>query len=181
LESVIAETYAKMYDLPCWGVKPGLFPSLTLEFGQPHLKVNREPQPPKPGWSRRLREHMARRTVVVHGDWHLWIYLCHWSVSIDGKQVGDTLTRRRVQRGAWALDGQALVAVEVQRRGCRTVLRFDLGGRLETRPSDRKSEQWLLYTPSGKVLTLRADKQFQFTQGDGSERERWQPLLRYLA
>jgi hypothetical protein len=53
---------------------------------------------------------------------------------------------------------------------------FDLGGRLETRPRDRKSEQWLLYTPSGKVLTLRADKRFKFTQGDGSEREQWQSL-----
>ena len=103
---VIAETFAKLYGLPCWNVKPGLFPSLTLEFGQPHLKVNREPQPPKAEWSRRIREHMARRVVVVHGEWHLWI-LCHWSVAVHGKQVGDSSTKRRVQKAARALDGQA--------------------------------------------------------------------------
>jgi hypothetical protein len=172
----VADTFAKLYGIPCWGVKPGIFPSLTLEFGEPHLEI-REPQPAQPHWSARVRTRMARRLVAVHGEWHLWIYCCNWSVFVDKRVVGDSSSRKGVQRAADALDGQALVSAEIQVRGCRTVFEFDLGGRLVTRPYDRKSEQWLLYTPSGKVLTLRADKQFSFTQGDGSEEERWQPLL----
>jgi hypothetical protein len=188
LEEVIAETFGKMYGLPCWNVKPGLFPGLTMEFGQPHLEVNREPQPPKADWSRRLRKHMARRVVVIHGDWHLWVLSCNWSISIQGKEVGDSSTRRRIQKGARALDGQALVAVEVRPRGCRTFFRFDLGGVLQTWPHDRKSEQWHLFTPLGRlssaegrhfgaVLTLRADKMYQFAQG---AEERWRPVLDVL-
>jgi len=177
VEQVFVKTFSKLYGRPCWGVKPGIFPSLTLEFGKPQLEI-REPRPPQPQWSRRLRDGMARRLVVVHGEWHLWVYCCDWSVLVNGRPAGDSSSPRCVQRAANALDGQALVSADVQVRGCRTVFEFDLGARLETRPYDRKSEQWLLYTPSGRVLTLRADKQFQFTQGNGSEGERWQPLVR---
>ncbi len=31
---------------------------------------------------------------------------------------------------------------------------------------DRKSEQWMLYQPSGKVLTLRADKKYSHNKQD---------------
>jgi hypothetical protein len=174
LDAVIAETFGKLYGLPCWHVKPGLFPSLTLEFGQPHLEC-REPQPSK-STSRRVRELMARRSIHIHGDWHLWVRICHWSISVRRKQVGDSSTTRRIQRGARALDGQALVAMEVRRRGCRTFFRFDLGAVLVTWPWGRRSEQWMLFTPSGKVLTLRSDKMYSFVQDDGSEGERWHPL-----
>jgi hypothetical protein len=180
VSKAFADTFAKLYGFPCWGVKPGLFPSLTMEFGEPHLEI-REPQPPKPQWSPRTREHFARRLVVVHGAWHLWVYCCDWIVFLYGRSVGDSSSRKCVQKAADALDGQALVSADVRVRGCRTVFEFDLGGRLVTRPYDRKSEQWLLYTPSGKVLNLRADKQFKFAQADGSEEARWQPLLRCLA
>ena len=184
MKDVIAKTFGKVYGLPCWNVKPGLFPGLTMEFGPPHLEINREPQPPQPGWSRRLREHMARRIVVVHGDWHLWLYACHWSIAIEGKNVGDSSTRRTILKGARALDGQALTAVEVRSRGCRTIFRFDLGAVLETWPYDRKSEQWHLFTPSSKpsasgchfgaVLTLRADKMYQLAEGSA---ETWRPVF----
>jgi hypothetical protein len=57
MQGVFAETFSKLYGLPCWDVKPGLFPSLTLEFGEPHLDI-REPEPPKPHWDRVMRDHI---------------------------------------------------------------------------------------------------------------------------
>jgi hypothetical protein len=180
VENPFAETFAKLYGLPCWGVEPGYGLSLTLEFGDPHLEI-REPRPPQAHWSRRFRAMMARRRVFVHGEWHLWLWDCDWAVFLDGRRVGDCSGLRRVRRAAEVLDGQALVSAEVRARGCRTTFGFDLGGRLETRPLNRRGEQWLLYTPSGKVLTLRSDKQYQFARGDGSEGEHWQTLPKHLA
>jgi hypothetical protein len=46
----------------------------------------------------------------------------------------------------------------------------------ETKPFDRRSEQWLLYEPSGKVLTLRAAKRYSHVKGNGSEAEKWEPI-----
>jgi hypothetical protein len=57
------------------------------------------------------------------------------------------------------------------------VFEFDLGAKLETVPSDRKSEQWLLFTPNKKVLTLRADRRYQYTRsGQTRDKEQWRPV-----
>jgi hypothetical protein len=48
----------------------------------------------------------------------------------------------------------------------RSVFEFDLGGRLETKPYDRTSEQWLLYEPNGDVLAVRADRKYSYGPGD---------------
>jgi frataxin-like iron-binding protein CyaY len=56
----------------------------------------------------------------------------------------------------------------------RSYFEFDLGGRLETKPYDRTSEQWLLYEPNGNVLTVRADKRYSYGPGDRQpSRESW--------
>ena len=76
METAIAKTFGKMYGLPCWGVKPGLFPSLMLKFGNPRIEVS-PPRVWKPRWFRGPRQHLARRQVIIRGEWFLWIYYCH--------------------------------------------------------------------------------------------------------
>jgi len=153
--------FSRLYRVPCWGVKPGIFPSLTLEFGEPQLHI-REPMEPSNVASPKVQQLLRRRHVVVHGAWHLWIYYCHWSVFHNEKLVGDSSSPKRVQRAAHSLNGQALIAFDLTLRGCTCVFEFDLGGRLVTRPCNRHGEQWLLFTPSGKVLVLRADKRYSY-------------------
>lgn len=56
----------------------------------------------------------------------------------------------------------------------RTIWEFDLGATLQTKPYNRKGEQWMLYEPEGKVLTLRADKHYYYGLGDREpDRKRW--------
>jgi hypothetical protein len=175
-DPIFSRVFRKLYTLPCWNVKPGCGSFLTFEFGQPHLEID-EPREPKNEVSPKVRRWLASRRIYVHGDWHLWIYGCDWFVSQGGKVVADCTSRRRIQKAADTLDGQKLVAATIIPRGSRSIFEFDLGGRLETKPYDRKSEQWMLFTPSGRVLTLRADRMYSYHPGDKIVREEdWKPI-----
>lgn len=168
--------FDKLYGHPCWGVKPGIGSSLTMEFGEPHLEI-REPIAPTTNVSPKVRRILESRNVTVSGEWHLWIFCCDWGVFSGNKLVGGASSRRRINRAADFLDGQKLVQAEIIRRGCRTFFTFDLGGRLETRPYDRQGEQWQLFEPSGNVLTLRADKRFSYHPGDfPPDKVQWHPF-----
>jgi hypothetical protein len=162
----------QLYGLPCWGVKRGYGTSLTIDFGRPQLRI-REPYKTAAN-SRRLRSMAARRLVWVRGDWRLWIYCCDWAVFERSRPIGGSDTTRSADRAAHYLDGQKLMRAQVILRGMRTLFHFDLGGRLETKPFDRTSEQWFLYEPNGNVLTVRADRRYSYGSGNRQpDRKRW--------
>ena len=172
----ISTIVAKLYGKPCWGVKPGWGSFLTLEFGKPHLEI-REPMAAKRRASRTAREAFARRSVNVHGEWHLWIYCCDWEVFSRGKRLGDSSTKRRVRRAAELLNGQMLKRFWISLPDVICVFEFDLGASLKTRPYDSESEQWLLYEPSHKVLGVRADGPYRYVASDRTENEaEWKPI-----
>jgi hypothetical protein len=158
-----------LLGLPCWGVKRGFGTFMTLEFGDPQLHIL-EPITATSA-SATVRRRLARRRVVVHGAWHLWIYCCDWRVGSGGRRVGDSSSPRRIDAAARVLDGQKLLGITLRPRGARTRFIFDLGAVLETRPYDRKSEQWMLYTPTGEVLTFRADRHYSIAKADRPESE----------
>ena len=167
--------FRRLYGLPCWDVERGHGSFLTFEFGRPHLRI-REPYE-STAQSNRVRKSAARRHVYVRGDWHLWIYCCNWAVFDGSRLIGDSASKRRIDRAARYLNGQKLVSARVIPRGMRSLFEFDLGGRLETKPYDRSSEQWLLYEPNGNVLTVRADKRYCYGPGDRHpDHHRWLPM-----
>lgn len=156
---VIAKAFSPLAPLPCWGVNRGHGSFLNFEFGEPSLVV-REPIVTRPGVGARVRRTLARRGVHVRGQWHLWIYCCAWRVTEGEREVGDWSSNVRIDRSARFLNGQKLTSVALNARGSRTTFTFDLGGRMETQPYDRRSEQWYLYEPGGKVLSWRADRHY---------------------
>lgn len=163
---IVERVFRPVFGRPCWQVQQGYGSFLTLEFGQPHLKV-RNPEAPQPGDSPKIRRMKERRIARVYGDWHLWIYCCDWKIVQDGKEAAHSESAgARIRRAARDLDGQMLQQVVVIPRDGKTQFRFDLGGTLYTWPTDRKQEQWLLYEPSGQVLTMRGDGQYQYGPGD---------------
>ena len=149
-----------MYGSPCWNVKPGYGSFLALEFGKPHLEV-REPIVANKRCSPKVRKHLARRGVFVHGEWHLRIASCAWEVLSNGKHVGNGETKSSMRRAATVLDGQKLIRFSIAPERLLCVFEFDLGGTIRTVPYDKKGEQWVLFTPEEKVLTLRADRRYQ--------------------
>jgi hypothetical protein len=98
--------------LPAWGVKHGHGSSLSFEFGQPKLEL---------GKRRQSRGGRWRRSAFVAGDWHLWIYSCHWRVIEEGRQLEWSENEDEVIGGAAAaLNGQKLTAVNVYLREGRS-------------------------------------------------------------
>ncbi len=157
-------------------MKPGYGSFLTLEFGSPYLDV-REPIIANKNASLRVRRHLARRCVFVHGEWHLWIYDCAWEIISGHKRVGNDSTRSGVQRAADLLDGQKLTRFSLVPKELRCVFDFDLGATLQTVPNNKKGEQWILYTPNKKVLSLRADGRYQYMRSDQTgDKGQWKPI-----
>jgi hypothetical protein len=174
----IEKIFRKLYGKPCWGVNPGVGSFLTLEFGKPHLEI-REPVLASKGAPAKVRKHLARRGVYVHGEWHLWIYCCDWELRSGGKRIGDGSTKLKSRRAAEFLNGQRLTRFSISPRKANCAFEFDLGATLNTWPYDNESEQWLLYEPSHKVLIVHADGRYQHersdTPGDHGE---WKPMRR---
>jgi hypothetical protein len=177
--NAIEACFQPLYGRPCWDAKSGFGSFMTMEFGEPHLEI-REPRVAVFSKSKRAQQLLARRLVTVRGEWHLWIYCCEWHVYTGHKLVGDSAlessSKRRIVRAARELDGQKLVSVTVDPSCGGSTFRFDLGSRLETRPYE-DSEQWMLFEPSGEVLTYRADGCYSHHPGDTPRDEvRWMTL-----
>src|SRR5438045_5848615 len=108
---VIEETFRKLFGVPSWNVKQGHGSFLTFDFGQPFLEVGK------------ILSHEARaqfpatrkRLVHVHGEWHLWIYCCSWTIHQEGKGLAHSESSRDVIQIACTVpDGQSLTSVEIE-------------------------------------------------------------------
>ncbi len=178
--SIIDDVFAPVYGKPCWNFEQGYGSFLTMEFGEPHLHI-REPYEAPPQAPASVRRHAAQRFIWVHGDWHLWVYLCDWRIFFHGRQLADQDCKRSVVKKATIeLDGQALVRISLS-PALVTTLEFDLGGALEIVPNTAEygetSELWHLYEPSGDVFTLRSDGRYSRMPGDTPYGEHvWEPL-----
>ncbi len=178
--SVIDDIFQPLYGKPSWNVEQGYGSFLTFEFGNPGLVI-RELHEATPEAPESVRRRAAKRHVYVHGEWHLWIYLADWRILSRGEELANQeCTRRVIKTATLELDGQALTHVSVDEQ-LLSVFEFDLGGRLEVMPNLKEyaadSELWLLYEPSGKVFTLRADGLYHEMPGDTNPEDYiWLPL-----
>jgi hypothetical protein len=176
IDPIFARVFTEIYGKPAWRVSPGWGSFLTFEFGQPHLEI-REPVVARKEASQRVKQALARRHVYIHGDWHLWILCCDWKVFSNRKLIGQSTSASSIQKAADILDGQALVSFLLRSKPVRSIFEFDLGGRLETYPYDRKSEQWRFHDyRNHKVLTLRADRVYSYGPSNRAVAEEWKPI-----
>jgi hypothetical protein len=146
-----------------------------MEYGEPQVDVHK-PQL-FPLFIEGAPTKTLRRHAFIHGEWHLWIYCCHWSLLLDDIQLAhnesDDVT---MNRALAVLNGQALQAVDIEPDDGRTRFTFDLGCSLLTYPAppgiyDDPVEQWKLLSRSGSdlvVLNIRGDGMYSI--GDGHEK-----------
>jgi hypothetical protein len=161
VDPVFQRVFKKLYGKPCWGVKNCVGSDITFEFGEPHLEI-REPIAAGPKASRRVRDLLEKRQVFVHGQWHLVIWLCDWEIFQKGKRLGSHRARSNLDRLLRSLDGQKLVRFSMDARGSRCKFEFDLGGMLVTSHPEPGHDHWVLFEPSGHVLTLRGDSKYSY-------------------
>jgi hypothetical protein len=177
--SIIDDVFRPILGKPCWQVNQGYASFLTFEFGEPRLHIQ-EPRQASKQASEKLRKRWARRHIFIHGDWHLWVYICDWRILLNDEEIAnDTSTRKTIKNALLEIDGQVLTSVTIKKSHI-SVFEFDLGGKLEIIPNlvdyEKTDELWLLYEPSGNVFTLRADGKYSRTPGDGSVKDKWKSL-----
>jgi len=176
IDPIFERVFGKLYGKPCWGVTNWYGSGIHIEFGTPHLDI-REPRTAGPMVSRRVREGLAKRLVLVHGDWHLCINVCGWEISQKGKRFGTSRSRSDLQRIVASLNGQKLIRFSFRSRGNDCIFQFDLGGLLVTHRLDPDYEQWSLFEPTGHVLTLRGDNKYAYTRSDQPcDAGPWKPI-----
>jgi len=87
-------------------------------------------------------------------------------------KVGSESSKKQIAAALRVLNGQALSKVLIYRKAGSSTFEFDLGGKLTTkRFKDLKQdgepyENWMLFEPSGYVLTYRADGKYSYQRGD---------------
>lgn len=180
LAPVFERLFMPLYGQPCWGVRPCLRPSLTLEFGKPHLEI-REPVMASRKASARVKALLARRGIFVHGQWHLWLYQCKWELVYQGRKTGYRSPDEKIQRAGYCLDGEKLVRFSIAPMSMQCHFEFDLGSSIKTWPSDSTSDQWILYAPSHRVLIVRADGKYHYGRSDLAWDDKWKPIRRTAA
>ena len=154
----IDKSFQPLYGQPCWGLHYQRQLNLSMNFGNPSLRI-REPFHTN-AKSDIGRQMAARRCVTVSGEWWLWIYCCYWKLTSDGLPLATgSSSIRKIDRAMAQLDGQALVSVTVEPETGATRFVFDLGCVLHCRRFERDSdaELWMLYKPTGYVLSVHGN------------------------
>jgi hypothetical protein len=167
----IERLFQPLYGQPCWGLCYDRNLNLSMNFGKPSLRV-REPYDTdsKSGVVRRLA---ARRLVTVRGEWWLWIYYCSWRLILGGLELATGSSSLRRIHGAMAqVEGQQLVSAEVEPETAATRFVFDLGCVLHCRrfEQDTDAEMWMLYKPSGYVLSVHGNASFSHQRAKEAEK-----------
>jgi len=181
---LVSAAFDPVLGRPAWLVQRRHGSFVTMEFGEPAVEI---------GEPKLLPVHIdgapprsMQRAAHVRGQWHLWIYCCQWSVTLDGAQLAHSESRSiTINRALHVLNGQGLTGVHVDPMDVSSQFAFDLGCTLTTRLAppgtydDELVTQWRLdqWRPSGQVLEVRGDGQYsvcglETTSAD----QRWIPL-----
>lgn len=157
----LARVFAGAIGRPAWRVCRGHGSAVTMEFGAPHLAV-REPIQAVSDGTKQVHRSLLRRRATPYGEWHLWIWGCHWRITSDGDEIANSETAETaIDNALKQIDGQKLLGVDATPDNATSVFRFEHGVEFHTWPwaeiDGDLADQWMLSMHSGEVFTLRQD------------------------
>lgn len=114
---------------------------------------------------------------MVHGEWHLWIFCCHWVIELKDKlSAHSESSRTEIERALVNLQGQMITNVSVDPVKGASLFEFDLGGSVHTWRYDvRNSEgepyqNWMFFEMSDhRVLTYYSTGDYRYGPSNSSE------------
>jgi len=120
-----------------WGAKVGWGSFVTIEFG-----------------SKRLQDHH------YHGDWHLWLYQCDWTLKSKTHELANSDSKRGLMQTAVDnLNNLELESLAFEPQQMRTEFIFQGDLRLRCQPysdAEPNEEFWMLFMPDKRVASLAA-------------------------
>jgi len=157
---IIKKLFDPLTNKPCWNIHRGAWKSaIGFGFGKPSLKIHEIKKRVKG-----QKSVLTKRYVILKEEWHIRFDQCSWRAYSMGEKIADNRSKEYPDKVARVFTGQTLKDVIIKPENGESIFIFDLGGRFETHPYDN-GEQWDFFTPSGKVLTYRADGKYAFEPG----------------
>jgi|SRR5882762_6011271 len=141
--SAIGRIFSDLIGRPPWGVRLGEGSFLTMEFGKPEANQS---------------------NGIVHGEWHLWLYMCMWRIETKEKVLaGSEDDRTSIKLLLETLDFGATQGADINLPSLDLSIRFSSGVSLTTFScTTRSDEQWMLFTPGGNILTAYGGGAFHY-------------------
>jgi hypothetical protein len=163
---IIQSNFSEIMDKPCWGLKYDRQTNLSLNFGNPFLRIE-EPFEAK-SESPDIREHFASRRIFVNSDYFLLIYIARWKIIHEQT----TLATNRssflgITKAIGKLKGQILKKVTVNKNTGMTNFDFDLGSSLLVQRWSRTEtdELWSFHKPDKYVLSVYSNGFYSYQLG----------------
>ncbi len=167
LMDIIQENFAEIIGKPCWGLIYDRQTNLSLNFGNPFLKIE-EPFKSKSKLPD-IRAHFESRRIFVESDYFLRIYFARWKIIYN--QV--TLATNRssflaITKAIGNLQGQVLERVTVNKNTGLTRFEFDLGSiLLVQRWSPKETDElWIFSKPDNYYLTVYSNGFYSYQLGN---------------
>jgi hypothetical protein len=136
LKKQIDTLFRPLIGHKAWGASVGWGSFVTIEFGSRHL----------------YHRH-------YHGDWHLWLYQCDWSLRSNGRRLADSESKKGLMQLAIDnLDGARLTDLSFDSQRIITAFVFENHLHLRCKPypdAAADEEYWMLFTPDRQIASLR--------------------------
>jgi hypothetical protein len=143
----IADTVSRLLGQEPWDVRLGEGSFLTMEFGRPEANPAGD---------------------IVHGEWHLWLYMCMWRIETrDAVLAGSEDDSAATKKLLGDLPFGSVQAIDIVRPSLDLSIQFGSGVKLLTFSyTTRGEEQWKLFTPENIVLTVYGGGRFHCDRKD---------------
>lgn len=130
------DLFAAMIGQIAWNAKLGLDRTLTVEFGNPSLRI-REPVLTDRAVDDKVKGALEKRTVTLVGEWHIWIQFAEWEITIGQTSVKSYHENQSVLTDFLEqIDGQKITGYCSRPENCGFEIIFDLGLSLKIAPMD---------------------------------------------
>ena len=133
------------------------------------------------GWGSFLTFEFGQRVRVGgfwHGSWHLWLYMCSWTLnSPQGLLVSSDSPRASIGRIIASVGAHPLTNVAIERRARRTTFEFGRRFSLTCTPFSQEEEAnnvdpadyWMLFMPRHMVLVVRPGSRISIQRSDRAQ------------
>jgi hypothetical protein len=103
------------------------------------------------------------------GEWFLWLYMCMWRIETqDEVLIGSEDSRETIKKWLEYTTLGSVQKINISWPSLDIAIQFNSGIRILTFSyTTRGDEQWMLFTPEGKVLTIYGGGRFHY--GSSSE------------
>ena len=163
---IIQENFAEIIGKPCWGLVYDRQTNLSLNFGNPFLKIE-EPFKSKSKLSD-IRAHFASRRVFVKSEYFLRIYVARWKIIHKQKTLATNRSSfLAITKAIGNLKRQILEKVIVNKDTGMTQFEFDLESNLLVQRWSQKEidELWIFSKPDNYYLSVYSNGFFSYQLG----------------